>query len=83
MSLISDVSVVIDREERFVSISGPIVFLAGFIKLGLQVDNACYLIYKNLTTGEWSTDITAGDRIGNNYFKTIGLAIDKTVRFRK
>jgi hypothetical protein len=55
----------------------------GFIKLGLQVDNVCYLIYKNLTTGEWSTDIMAGDRIGNNYFKAIGLAIDKTVRFRR
>jgi hypothetical protein len=71
------------REEGFVSISSPIAFLKGFIKLILQVDSNYYAIYKNLITGEWSTDIKAGDRIGNDYFRNIGLAIDKAVKFSR
>jgi hypothetical protein len=82
MSVIS-IAVIKGGEERFVSISHPMVFFRGIIKLILQVDSNYYTIYKNLITGEWSTDIKAGDRIGNDYFRNIGLAIDKTVKFSR
>ncbi len=80
MSVIS-IAVIEKGEERFVSISHPIVFIKGIVKLILQVDSIYYAIYKDLSTGEWASDIKAGDRIGNAYFRNIGLAIDKTVRF--
>ena len=79
MSVIS-IAVIKEGEERFVSIS-PMVSMEGFIKLLLQVDSKYYAIYKNLMTEEWSTDIKAGDRIGNDYFRSIGFAIDKVVKF--